>query len=122
MPMNLAGVGRFAIKPVNDSRIAQISGKILIARRSSIVGRMKSQATARSDNPRTRTAVAGARKATPSAMLLALFVTDITCPLGNRSSPRRIAPPGMGFREPTAARSGRVFAFLLEHLDPVLDQ
>src|SRR3984885_3187757 len=86
MPMNRAGVGRLAIKPVNDSRIAQISGKMLIARSNSIVGRIKSQATVRSDRPRTRTAVAGARKATPSAMPLALFVTDITCPLVDLSS------------------------------------
>src|SRR6202020_578856 len=85
MRMNLAGGGRFAIKTVNDSRIAQISGKMLIARRSSIVGRIKSQATARSDRPRTRTAVAGARKAVPSAMPLALFVTDITCQPVDRS-------------------------------------
>src|ERR1700729_556052 len=85
MPMKRAGVGRFAIKPVNDSRIAQISGKMLIARSNSIVGRIKSQATARSDRPRTRTAVAGARKAVPSAMPLALFVTDITCQPVDRS-------------------------------------
>src|SRR5580692_10004381 len=86
MPMNRAGVGRLAIKPVNDSRIAQISGKMLIARSNSIVGRIKSQATARSDRPRTRIAVAGARKATPSAMPLALFVTDMTCPLVDQSA------------------------------------
>src|ERR1700720_45340 len=82
MPMNRAGVGRLAIKPVNDSRIAQISGKMLIASSNSIVGRIKSQATARSDNPLARPpTIAGFRKAIPSAMPLALFVTDITCPL-----------------------------------------
>src|ERR1700722_9076579 len=87
MPMNRAGVGRLAIKPVNDRRIAQISGKMLIARSNSIVGRIKSQATTRSDRPRTRTfAVAGARKAPPSAMPLALFVTVITCPRVDQSS------------------------------------
>src|ERR1700722_8998656 len=85
MPMNRAGVGRLAIRPVNDRRIAQISGKILIARSNSIVGRIKSQATARSDRPRTRTAVAGTPKATPSVMPLALFVTDIACPLVDQS-------------------------------------
>jgi len=58
---------------------------MLIARSNNIVGRIKSQATARSDRPRTRTpAVAGARKATASAMPLALFVTDMTCPLVDR--------------------------------------
>src|ERR1700722_8585398 len=86
MPMNRAGVGRLAIRPVNDNRIAQISGKMLIARSNSIVGRMKSQATARSERPRTRAAVAGARKATPSARLLALFVTVITCPRLDQST------------------------------------
>src|ERR1700722_19428739 len=122
MPMNLAGVGRFAIKPVNDSRIAQISGKMLIARRNSIVGRIKSQATARSDRPRTGTAVAGARKASPSAMPLALFVTDLTCPLVDLSSSPadRAAEDGLG--EPSVTRSGGIFAFLLEHFHPVLDQ
>src|SRR5271169_5865996 len=124
MPMNRAGVGRLAIKPVNESRIAQISGKMLIARSNSIVGRIKSQATARSDSPLVRPpTIAGFRKATPSAMPLALFVTVITCPLVDlyRGSPAGTSP-GTGFREPTVARSGRILAFLLEHLDPVLDQ
>src|ERR1700722_4310057 len=81
MPMNRAGVGRLAIKPVNDSRIAQTRGKMLIASSNSIVGRIKSQATARSDSPLARPpTIAGFRKAIPSAMPLALFVTDITCP------------------------------------------
>src|SRR5271156_491038 len=102
MPMNLAGVGRLAIKPVNDNRIAQISGKMLIARSNSIVGRIKSQATVRSDRPRTRpAAVAGARKATPSAMPLALFVTDIACPLVDQSSsPGGFIAAGDGFHRP----------------------
>src|ERR1700733_15301172 len=79
MPMNRAGVGRLAIRPVNDRRIAQISVKMLIARSNSIVGRMKSQATARSERPRTRTAVAGAQKATTSQVPIALFLPVIPC-------------------------------------------
>src|SRR5271168_1263555 len=127
MPMNRAGVGRLAIMPVNDSRIAQISGKMLIASKSSIVGRMNSQATARSDSPLTRPATAvGVRKATPSAMPLALFVTVMTLPAyGPIESPRRLATPGTGFglkAGPTLTRSGRILAFLFEDLDPVLDQ
>src|ERR1700679_3762155 len=108
MPMKRAGVGRIAIKPANDSRIAQISGKMLIARSNSIVGRIKSQATARSDRPRTRTAVAGARKANPSAMPLALFVTDITCPLVDLSSSPadRAAEEGFGENQALRAQEG----------------
>ena len=48
------------MKPVNDSRIAQINGKMLIASSSTIVGRMKSQAIDRSDMPRTRLAIGAA--------------------------------------------------------------
>src|ERR1700733_2156737 len=103
MPMNRAGVGRLAIRPVNDRRIAQISGKMLIARSNSIVGRIKSQATARSDRPRTRTAVA--RKANPSAMPLALFVTDITCPLVDLSSSPADHAAEEGFGENQALRA-----------------
>src|SRR5208283_1015946 len=56
MPMKRAGAGRLAISPVKDSRIAHISGKILMASNKAIVGRMKSQAIDRSDRPRTRLA------------------------------------------------------------------
>ena len=48
--------GRLARKLVNDSRTVQISGKMLIASSSSIVGAMNSQAIARSDRPRMRRA------------------------------------------------------------------
>ena len=41
------------MKPVNESRIAQINGKMLIASKRSIVGRMNSQAIERSDRPRS---------------------------------------------------------------------
>ena len=53
-------LGRLARKLVNDSRIVQISGKMLIASSSSIVGAMKSQAIARSDRPRMRVAAPAA--------------------------------------------------------------
>ena len=45
--------GRLARKLVNESRIVQISGKMLIASSRSIVGPMKSHAMARSERPRT---------------------------------------------------------------------
>ena len=48
--------GRLARKLVNDSRIVQISGKILTASNSTIVGPTNSQAMVRSDSPRTRRA------------------------------------------------------------------
>ena len=115
-------MGRFAIKPVNDSRIAQISGKMLIARSNSIVGRMKSQATARSDSPRSRHCRRRRPEGHPSAMPLALFVTDHDLPAcGPIESPRRVAPPGRVQRTNRRAVR-RILAFLLEHLDPVLDQ
>ena len=57
-PSTLA-FGRFARKLVNDSLSVQISGKMLIASSSAIVGPMNSQATARSDRPRMRVASAG---------------------------------------------------------------
>src|ERR1700689_3605052 len=121
--MNRPGVGRFAIKPVNDNRIAQISGKMLIARSNSIVGRINSQATTRSDSPLARPpTIAGFRKAIPSAMPLALFVTDIACPLVDLSRLPGEYVAGDGFQRTTVTRSGRILAFLLENLDPVLDQ
>src|SRR5271154_1050576 len=58
--MNRAGGGRFAMKPVKERRIAQISGKMLIASKRTIVGAMNSHATARSDSPVTRRARRGA--------------------------------------------------------------
>ncbi len=44
------------LRLVKDSRIIQISGKMLIASRSAIVGATNSQAIARSDKPRARQA------------------------------------------------------------------
>ena len=49
-----SALGRLARKLVKESRIVQISGKMLIASSSSIVGAMKSQAIARSERPRMR--------------------------------------------------------------------
>jgi len=42
------------LRLVKDSRIIQISGKILIASKSAIVGATNSQAMVRSDRPRVR--------------------------------------------------------------------
>ncbi len=44
------------LRLVNDSRIIQINGKILIASRSAIVGVTNNHAMLRSDRPRTRLA------------------------------------------------------------------
>ena len=54
-----SALGRLARKLVNDSRTVQISGKMLIASSSTIVGAMNSHAIARSDRPRSRVASAG---------------------------------------------------------------
>jgi hypothetical protein len=55
---------------VKDSRIAQISGKMLMARSRMIVGAMKIQAMALSESPRTRAAVwSGVFRAKASAAL-----------------------------------------------------
>src|SRR4051812_31564814 len=73
--------GRFARKFVNDRRTVQISGKMLIASSSTIVGAMKSHAIARSDRPRIRRASGAgvawaARRARGSMALI--------CEVGNR--------------------------------------
>src|ERR1051326_7395941 len=51
-------LGRLARKLVNERRMVQASGKMLIASSSRMVGVMNSQAMARSDRPRTRRATA----------------------------------------------------------------
>src|SRR3954452_21547281 len=56
--LRISAFGRLARKLVNDSRTVQISGKMLIASSSTIVGAMNSRAIARSDSPRTRLASA----------------------------------------------------------------
>src|SRR5579864_2198674 len=57
MPTKRAGtLGIFDLKFVNDSRSAQIKGKMLIASSSRMVGRMNSHAMVLSDSPRSRIA------------------------------------------------------------------
>ena len=57
MPTNRNGrYDMLKLRLVNDSRIIQINGKILIARRSAIVGVTNNHAMLRSDKPRTRLA------------------------------------------------------------------
>ena len=76
MPTSMGvALGRLARKLVNESLIVQISGKILMASSSSMVGPMKSQAIERSDKPRMRCASgAGVARAKRSA---SGFVVDI---------------------------------------------
>src|SRR3954471_17057391 len=58
MPTKRPGtLGMFDLKLVNDRRSAQINGKMLIARSSRMVGRMKSHAMVRSDSPLNRFAM-----------------------------------------------------------------
>src|ERR1700712_3486100 len=52
-------LGRLARKLVNESLIVQMSGRMLMASNSSIVGPTKSQVIARSERPRMRVASAG---------------------------------------------------------------
>src|SRR5688572_5263470 len=77
MPTSTTGAfGRLARKLVNDNRTVQINGKMLIASSSTIVGVMKSQATARSDRPRTRRAnTSGVACAARSASEGGAFIT-----------------------------------------------
>src|ERR1700704_4044750 len=79
MPVKRTGMlGMFDLKLVNDSRIVQISGKILIASSNTIDGVTNSQAIVRSDKPRSRLAsgagvVAASRSPTDSRPLLVLI-------------------------------------------------
>src|SRR5271166_1616825 len=125
MPMNRAGAGRLAMKPVNESRIAQINGNMLIASSRAIVGRMKSQAIDRSDRPRTRLAIGAAVRMAMLSISVGVTFVPFIRPLGRHQvSPGRSAPrERLGFRrgEPRA-RLRRIFAFLFEDFLPVLDQ
>ena len=81
------------MKPVNESRIAQINGKMLIASSRTIVGRMKSQAIARSDMPRTRRATGGGgpHGCARSTSVWVAFVPFISSARASSSLPRRLS-------------------------------
>src|SRR5258708_18884289 len=69
MPTESSGAfGRLARESVKESRIVQISGKMLIASSRTIVGAMNSQAIERSESPLARRATqSGDAEATRSA-------------------------------------------------------
>ena len=111
----MVALGRFARKLVKDSWIAQISGKILIARSKMIVGVMKSQAIERSDNPRTRLAIpGGVVAASPLAMCA---ISDMGANLGCRLP----SPSGEDNRL-GSYRTLLDLAFFLEDGGPIFDQ
>src|SRR5579864_7751889 len=81
-------LARFDLKFVKESRIAQISGNMLIASSRAIEGVMKSQAMLRSDRPRTRlTMRSGVRAATRSTKVSAWFRAVMAIPSGRAVSP-----------------------------------
>ena len=117
------------MKPVNDSRIAQISGKMLIAsssdhrRQDEEPGDRAVRQAAHA--PRDRRRPSAWRRA--SASVLVAFVPFITVrSVVVRSLPGRSRRRGRGWtfvrRRRCALRLRRILAFLLEDLDPVLDQ
>src|ERR1700676_727732 len=109
-------LGIFDLKFVKDSRIVQISGKILIASSNAIDGVMNSHAIVRSERPRTRLAsrdgvVPASRSPTVSMPRVALIsIHSLRC----RGPRRESAGDRMSMR--------LELAFVLEHFGPVLDE
>src|SRR4051795_10246106 len=116
-----SALGRLARKLVNERRIVQISGKMLIASSSSIVGAMKSQAIARSERPRMRRCkgagvASAARTARRSAAPIALEAVFVIHAIADTSGRR-----AWGGR-PIPVSGLLHLAVFLEHLLPVGEQ
>src|SRR6266702_6242543 len=115
MPTKRAGtLGMFDLKFVNESRNAQINGKMLIASSSRMVGRMNSHAIVLSDRPRARAATRTGAPASRPVVEKGLFADMPDSFKRTGATPLTLAPVQFG--------NTLVLAFGLEDLVPVLDE